>query len=334
MIAPAREIPLRALVERALTQVPEGRVTTYGDIAKALGDIRAARAVGELLATNQIPEEVPCHRVVMADGSLGGYAFGGPEAKARRLSAEGVRLREGRVEPLDTVAVRSFELRAVFGEYASRQARLAARVDTEDLERPPKVAIGVDAAYGKGDGNAFAAAVAVDLNTREEFASAVAKFTPPVPYVPGYLAFRELGGIAAAVRKLPAEARRRAVLFTDGQGILHPRRCGLASMAGLELALPAVGVAKGKLVGTVRAQARPMGAFETRKVSIDGEVRGFELRSPLSRHALYVSPGTGLGVLQAARLAAGLTEPADESPLPIMLADRLSRRARAEGRVS
>jgi deoxyribonuclease V len=327
----ARAAPMRSLVEHALGQVPQGRVTTYGDIARALGDIRAARAVGEILSTNPFPESVPCHRVVMADGSLGGYAFGGPEAKARRLAQEGICLRDGRVEPLEAVAVRDFEIRPLFATFAARQARLASQVTTAPLQRPPKVAIGVDAAYGKNDANAFAAAVAVDLNTMEEFASATVEFAPPVPYVPGYLAFREIPGIVAAVRKLPAEARRRAVVVADGQGILHPRRCGLASMAGIEVSLPAFGAAKGKLLGKVSARSRRFGEFDARKVVVDGEWRGYEMAAPGSKHSLYISPGTGMGVEQSGRLAAAITRPDDESPLPVVLADALARAARAEG---
>jgi deoxyribonuclease V len=322
--------PMRELVERALAQVPPGRVTTYGDIARALGEIKAARAVGEILSTNAIPETVPCHRVVMQDGTLGGYAFGGPESKARLLLNEGVPVRAGRVEPLDAVAGRAFDLQPLFAAFAARQERLAREVSIEDLERPPKVAIGVDAAYARADVTAFAAAVAVDLNTMEEFASAVVEFQPPVPYVPGYLAFRELPGIVAAVRKLPAEARRRAVVFTDGQGILHPRRCGIASMAGIELAMPAVGTAKGKLMGVVSARARTFGAFEARRVKVGGEWRGFELTAPESKHAIYVSPGTGMGVAQAGRLAAQLTAFDAPSPLPVLLADARVRKSRAE----
>lgn len=321
---------MRVLVERALEQVPAGRVTTYGDIARALGDIRAARAVGEILSTNALPENVPCHRVVMADGSLGGYAFGGKEAKARRLAEEGVAVLAGRVEPLEAVAVHEFDVRPLFGAFAARQERLACQVTTDALERPPKVAIGLDAAYEEGDARAFAAAVAVDLTTMEEFASAVVEFAPPVPYVPGYLAFRELPGIVAAARTLPAEARRRALIVTDGQGILHPRRCGLASMAGLALKLPALGTAKGKLLGKVALRARRFGAFDARRIRVDGEWRGFELTAPPAKNALYVSPGTGMGVEEAGRLAARLTEPGAPSPLPVVLADALARRARAQ----
>ncbi|HHC19248.1 MAG TPA: MGMT family protein, partial [Euryarchaeota archaeon] len=62
-----------ALIYDLVRQIPEGYVTTYGAIAKALGDIRASKAVGEVLAMNPTPIIVPCHRVVMSDGSLGGY---------------------------------------------------------------------------------------------------------------------------------------------------------------------------------------------------------------------------------------------------------------------
>jgi methylated-DNA-[protein]-cysteine S-methyltransferase len=63
-----------------LIQIPEGKVTTYGDIAKALGHPRASRQVGRILNKNPTPILVPCHRVIMSDGSIGGYAFG----KARK----------------------------------------------------------------------------------------------------------------------------------------------------------------------------------------------------------------------------------------------------------
>ena len=73
-----------------LARIPEGKVTTYGDIAKALGHPNASRAIGRILNKNSNPVVVPCHRVVMSDGNIGGYAFG----KARKrelLKKEGVR---------------------------------------------------------------------------------------------------------------------------------------------------------------------------------------------------------------------------------------------------
>jgi methylated-DNA-[protein]-cysteine S-methyltransferase len=73
-----------------LAHIPEGRITTYGDIAKALGRPGASRAVGRILNKNPNPIVVPCHRVVMSNGSVGGYAFGAARKKAL-LAKEGLR---------------------------------------------------------------------------------------------------------------------------------------------------------------------------------------------------------------------------------------------------
>lgn len=78
-------------------QVPKGKVTTYGAIAKALGKRgHTSRAVGQALTRNPFQPDVPCHRVVKSDGTLGG--FGGEiRTKVERLEAEGVRVRDGKV---------------------------------------------------------------------------------------------------------------------------------------------------------------------------------------------------------------------------------------------
>jgi methylated-DNA-[protein]-cysteine S-methyltransferase len=80
------------------SMIPMGRVTTYGAIAKAMGFPGAARAVGQVLGANLNPIVVPCHRVVRADGVLGGYSGGeGPVTKAKLLAREGVQVSAGKV---------------------------------------------------------------------------------------------------------------------------------------------------------------------------------------------------------------------------------------------
>ena len=69
-------------------RIPYGKVTTYGQIARALGAAGAARAAGGALARNPIAIVVPCHRVVPGGGGVGGYA-GGSERKRFLLSLEG-----------------------------------------------------------------------------------------------------------------------------------------------------------------------------------------------------------------------------------------------------
>ena len=81
--------PFHAKVYRALFDLPAGKVTTYGDLARAAGKPRAARAVGQAMATNPLPVVVPCHRVVRAGGHLGGFG-GGLALKRRMLQLEGV----------------------------------------------------------------------------------------------------------------------------------------------------------------------------------------------------------------------------------------------------
>ena len=71
--------------------VPEGKVVTYGDVARAIGKPRASRQVGWALHGNPYQGIVPCHRVVFKDGSLTqGFAFGGREVQKALLVSEGV----------------------------------------------------------------------------------------------------------------------------------------------------------------------------------------------------------------------------------------------------
>jgi methylated-DNA-[protein]-cysteine S-methyltransferase len=81
----------------ALTaRIPQGRVATYGDLARRLGT-SGYRAVGHALHRNPYAPQVPCHRVVGSDGSLTGFA-GGLAAKRRLLESEGVAISGMRVD--------------------------------------------------------------------------------------------------------------------------------------------------------------------------------------------------------------------------------------------
>lgn len=77
----------RQLVQRLLPEIGYGQTRTYRQVAERAGNPRAVRAVGTACATNPLPVVVPCHRVLRADGTLGGYV-GGPAAKATLLSLE------------------------------------------------------------------------------------------------------------------------------------------------------------------------------------------------------------------------------------------------------
>ena len=76
-------------VKMVVACIPKGKTMTYGEVAKAAGRPKAARAVANIMAANYDPG-VPCHRVVRSDGALVGYNRGGVEAKRRLLKLEGV----------------------------------------------------------------------------------------------------------------------------------------------------------------------------------------------------------------------------------------------------
>ena len=71
-----------------MRQIPRGETKSYGEVAKAIGYLGAARAVGTVMKNNYDPT-VPCHRVIRSDGKLGGYNRGGPAKKRALLKAEG-----------------------------------------------------------------------------------------------------------------------------------------------------------------------------------------------------------------------------------------------------
>lgn len=83
---------------RILKRVPKGKVTTYAEIAHALGK-RSYRAVGQAMRRNPYAPQVPCHRVVRSDGSLGGYAWGLAKKKAL-LRSEGIKIQGEKVADL------------------------------------------------------------------------------------------------------------------------------------------------------------------------------------------------------------------------------------------
>ncbi len=79
-----------------LCKVPEGKVTTYKELARAAGKPRAARAVGMIMRANPNAPHLPCHRVVRSGGSIGGYA-GGVKKKLALLKKEGISVNAGKV---------------------------------------------------------------------------------------------------------------------------------------------------------------------------------------------------------------------------------------------
>jgi methylated-DNA-[protein]-cysteine S-methyltransferase len=71
-----RGTPFQLRVWQELRRIPRGQAISYGELARRVGSPKASRAVGQANAVNPIPVIIPCHRVIAADGSLGGYSSG------------------------------------------------------------------------------------------------------------------------------------------------------------------------------------------------------------------------------------------------------------------
>jgi methylated-DNA-[protein]-cysteine S-methyltransferase len=87
-----------------LLKIPVGKVSTYGDLAKTLGNPQGSRNIGRILGRNPNPIKVPCHRIVMSDGKLGGYTYGN-DRKRELLEGEGISFANGIVRDFNKVRV-------------------------------------------------------------------------------------------------------------------------------------------------------------------------------------------------------------------------------------
>ena len=92
-------------IYKKLLEVPEGKITTYGELAKAVGFTNGQRAIGKIMNKNPYPVIIPCHRVVKSDGKVGGYAYG-EEIKIKILKKEGIKIKDGKILDLENTIYR------------------------------------------------------------------------------------------------------------------------------------------------------------------------------------------------------------------------------------
>ena len=91
---------LEQKIYKKLLEVPKGKITTYGELAKAVGLKNGQRVVGKIMNKNPYPVIVPCHRVVMSTGKVGGYAYG-ENIKTKMLNDEGIQIKNGKILDLE-----------------------------------------------------------------------------------------------------------------------------------------------------------------------------------------------------------------------------------------
>jgi len=318
------EIPdLVQCLRELLAQVPASHVTTYGTLAEALGNPIAARWVGHFAMHHDHTADCPCHRIVLANGALGRFIGGSEKAKARLLTAEGVRVRRGVV---DVTKFRhgQFATDRPLEKLRRVQESLAKRVSLRRRKRIPKLVAGVDVSYPTA-AEGVAAYALVETETARLVWSKSVRRRVVFPYITTYLSFRELPLLLDLIEAVRAAGKMSEVVLVDGSGVLHHRHAGIATHLGVVASLPTIGVTKKLLCGKVDIEG--MEPHESRPVLLDEELFGVALRATGgSRRPIFVSPGHRLDVAYSERLVRQLLT-GRRLPEPLYWADRLSRRS-------
>ncbi len=193
-----------------------------------------------------------------------------------------------------------------------------------------KTAAGVDLAYWKQDDQEYAVCciVILDYETGEILESKQYHDQIKCPYMPGFLAFRELPLILETVKLL--EIKPDLYVF-DGNGYLHPRHMGIASHAGLLLNQPSIGVAKTyyKVMDTdYKEPDQSAGSYTD--IRIQNEVYGRVLRTHDGVKPVFLSVGTGIALDTAMKIVLHFVTKESRIPAPTRLADLATHTARRE----
>ena len=172
-------------------------------------------------------------------------------------------------------------------EARALQVEIREHIVTRNQLDEVRLVAGVDISYSRAKQEGWAGVVVLEHPSLKRVEERYARGTIRFPYVPGLLSFREGPLVIEAFKALSSTPD--LVLF-DGQGVAHPRGCGLASHLGVLLDIPSVGVAKSRLLGTYQEPAHEKGSYE-KLVDSAGEVIGAVVRTRWRVKPIFVSVG-------------------------------------------
>lgn len=167
------------------------------------------------------------------------------------------------------------------------QRKLCKRVAKSNGFKKINTIAGIDLAQTQAGGQLICGIVVYSFPELAEIERSHDVVSVEFPYIPGLLAFREGPAIIGTVKKLKTKPD---VLMIDGQGIAHPRGCGIASHVGVILDMPSIGVAKSRLYGKFEEPGRKRGEW-ARLVSSNAKLIGAVLRTKNDTRPLFVSIG-------------------------------------------
>lgn len=198
------------------------------------------------------------------------------------------------------------------------QEKIAKNVVREGRLKKLESIAGCDLSFSSGD-VAYAACALLNYKSLELIDKKIIKVKIKFPYIPTFLAFREVDPMLKVAKNIDA-----SVFMIGAHGIAHPRRAGLASHFGVLINKPTVGVAKGRLCGVAEEPPNKPGAYSLLK---DGrEVIGAALRTQEDARPVYVSVGHKLSLKTAIKITRETTRK-NRLPEPLRMAHELATRA-------
>jgi deoxyribonuclease V len=187
------------------------------------------------------------------------------------------------------------------------QKEISTKIITYDIFDKIENICGIDVSYNSNV--AYCSAV-ITNSTFGLIASVNRKYQVQYPYIAGLLFLRESGPLLNTLQLLKDDFCFN-ILLIDGHGILHPRKCGLASYVGYMIDKPTIGVAKNLLCGSVR---------EDHFIEYDRSVLGYRIKKE-GKKPIYVSVGHKISLTKAIQIVQKITKEEERIPEPLRVAD-------------
>ncbi len=209
-------------------------------------------------------------------------------------------------------------------QWFAQQQELACRAIVAPFAGLPRFVAGADIAFSLDGERAVAVAIVWDRKSDEIVDRCIARRKVQYPYVPGFLSFREGPVLTDAIAGLKHEWD---IICFDGQGMAHPRGCGLATHLGVTLDRPSIGIAKSCLCGEFVEPAGRSGSYSPLK--LEGKTIGSVLRTRADVKPMFISVGHRMDLPSARRITMACCR-GFRIPQPTRLADILTRLHRTD----
>jgi len=189
------------------------------------------------------------------------------------------------------------------------QRRLAQEIVLRDDFDKIKLIAGVDCSYFSNNKKIVAAVIVCDFKTMNVVEKKYSVLDANFPYISGFLSYRESPAIVDAFNKLN---QKPDMLLVDGNGILHPRKFGLASHLSLLLNIPSIGISKSIMCGSVKAG----------KIYVENDMLGIQIKTKENSNPLYISPGNRISIGTAFSIIEKSMKQPHKLPEPLHIAHR------------